>query len=85
MPIAVAIAVAVSVAACTAVRLVDEWQKLAQRLQILHHKPCIAHIESVILTVRSQSPSHAMWGRCRMPLSSSHPLQSEAGESEDAW
>ncbi len=63
MPIAVAIAVAlaVAIAACTAVRLVDEWQKLAQRLQILHHQPCIASTHSVSLTVRSGSQSHALW------------------------
>ena len=87
MPIAIAIAlaVAVTVAACTAVGLVDEWQKLAQRLQILHQKPCNASIQSVILTVRSWSQSHALWGRCRLPLLSNQPSQFAAAESGGAW
>lgn len=87
MPIAtaIALAVAVTVAACTAVGLVDEWQELAQRLQILHQKPCNASIQSVILTVRSRSESHALWGRCRLTLSSNHPSQLAAAESGGAW
>ena len=61
MPIAIAIAVAIAVAIaiCTAVGLVDEWQKLAQRLQILHHKPCIASAQLISLPVKLQCWSHA--------------------------
>ncbi len=82
MPVAVAVTVAVAIAtaACTAVRLVDAWQKLVQRLQILHHKPCNARTQSVSLTVRSGSQSHALWGRYRLALLSSHPLQFGAAE-----
>ncbi len=84
MPIAIAIAVAIAVAACTAMGLVNEWQELTQRLQILHHKPCKASIESVTLIGRSGSQSHALWGRCKVTLSSSHPLQFAATEAEGA-
>ena len=64
MPIAIAIAVAIAVAIaiCTAVGLVDEWQKLAQRLQILYHKPCIACTQLISLPVKLQCWSHALVG-----------------------
>ena len=82
--IAVAVAVAIAVAACTAVGLVDERQKLAQRLQILHHKPCVACTQVSQPNSRVRVTVTCPVGRCRLTLASNWPVQLEAAESEGA-